>query len=106
MPANPANAAIITEKPEPKKIVAKRNKAALAKAAESLQHKGITSEGLASRTLGTKLYNVAGRPTKAQLILVYGPKGPAMTWPQRAEAGVSAEQFQDALKAKLAAETK
>ena len=31
---------------------------------------------------------------------VYGPKGPKMTWTQRAEAGVDAKHFQEALKAK------
>jgi hypothetical protein len=50
---------------------------------------------------GTRLYALAGRPTKAQFIKVYGAKGPAMTWEQRAEAGVDAKHFQAALKAKL-----
>jgi hypothetical protein len=49
---------------------------------------------------GTRLFALAGRPTKAQFIKVYGPKGPAMTWAQRAAAGVDAKHFQDALKAK------
>jgi hypothetical protein len=51
---------------------------------------------------GTRLYALAGRPTKAQFIKVYGAKGPAMTWEQRATAGVPAEKFQEALKAELA----
>jgi hypothetical protein len=55
----------------------------------------------ANITEGTRLYALAGRPTKAQFIKVYGAKGPAMTWEQRAEAGVPAEKFQEALKAKL-----
>jgi hypothetical protein len=50
---------------------------------------------------GTRLYALAGRPTKAQFIKVYGAKGPAMTWEQRAAAGVPADKFQDVLKAKL-----
>src|SRR5882672_11354657 len=43
---------------------------------------------------GIRLFAVAGRPTQAQCILVYGPKGPKMTWAQRAKAGVPAEKFQ------------
>jgi hypothetical protein len=42
---------------------------------------------------GTRLFALAGRPTKAQFIKVYGPKGPMMTWAQRAEVGVPAEKF-------------
>jgi len=39
--------------------------------------------------------------TKAcQFILVYGEKGPQMTWAERAKAGVDAKHFQEALKAK------
>ena len=48
---------------------------------------------------GTRLFALAGRPTKAQFVKVYGPKGPTMTWVQRAEAGVDAKHFQEALKA-------
>jgi hypothetical protein len=50
---------------------------------------------------GTRLYALAGRPTKQQFVKVYGPKGPSITWEQRAAAGVPAEKFQEALKAKL-----
>jgi len=50
---------------------------------------------------GTRLYTLAGRPTKAQFVKVYGAKGPSMTWEQRADAGVPAEKFQDVLKTKL-----
>jgi hypothetical protein len=46
---------------------------------------------------GTRLFALAGRPTKAQFIKVYGPRGPKMTWAQRAEAGVDAKHFQAAL---------
>ena len=49
---------------------------------------------------GTRLFALAGRPTKAQFIRVYGPQGPKMTWEQRAIAGVDAKHFQEALKAK------
>ena len=49
---------------------------------------------------GRRLFALAGRPTKAQFAKVYGPKGPKMTWEQRAKAGVDAKHFQEALKAK------
>jgi hypothetical protein len=49
---------------------------------------------------GSRLFALAGRPTKAQFVKVYGPKGPRMTWHERAEAGVPAEKFQSALAAK------
>jgi hypothetical protein len=49
---------------------------------------------------GTRLFALAGRPTKAQFVKVYGPKGPKMTWAQRAKAGADAKHFQEALKAK------
>jgi hypothetical protein len=48
---------------------------------------------------GTRLF-ASGRPTKAQFVKIYGPKGPKMTWAQRAEAGVDPKRFQEALKAK------
>jgi hypothetical protein len=49
---------------------------------------------------GTRLFALAGRPTKAQFVRVYGPNGPKMTWAQRAKAGVDAKHFQKALQAK------
>jgi len=49
---------------------------------------------------GTRRFALAGRPTKAQFIKVYGPQGPKMTWEQRAKAGVDAKHFQAALSAK------
>jgi hypothetical protein len=49
---------------------------------------------------GTRLFALAGRPTKAQFVKVYGPQGPKMTWEQRAKAGVDAKHFQEVLKAK------
>lgn len=55
---------------------------------------GVSADGLARRVSGTNRYNVAGRPTREQIELVYGPKSFAMTWPQREALGVSAEQFQ------------
>src|SRR5258706_12452066 len=46
---------------------------------------------------GTRLFALAGRPTKAQFVKVYGAKGPTMTWAERAKAGVDAKHFQSAL---------
>jgi len=58
-----------------------------------------TSAGEA-RTEGLRLFTVAGRPTREQLIHVYGERGPVMTWQERARAGVPAKKFQATLKAK------
>ncbi len=58
-----------------------------------------TSAGKA-RAEGLRLFKVAGRPTREQLIHVYGERGPAMTWEQRAAAGVPAAKFQATLAAK------
>ena len=47
---------------------------------------------------GLKQHAIAGRPTKAELILVFGTKGYAMTWAQRTERfGITPETFQAAL---------
>jgi hypothetical protein len=54
----------------------------------------------ANISAGTRLFALAGRPTKAQFVKVYGPQGPKMTWAQRAEAGVDAKHLQEVLKAK------
>lgn len=54
----------------------------------------------AARAAGVRSYQVAGRPRKEHLILVYGEKGPKMTWAQRTAAGVPAEKFQERLAAK------
>ena len=77
-PVEKTKAAIPATQPTPKPIT--RNRAARAHIAE-----------------GTRLFALAGRPTKAQFVKVYGPKGPTMTWAQRTEAGVPAEKFQSAL---------
>jgi hypothetical protein len=53
-----------------------------------------------ARAEGLRLFKLAGRPTREQLIHVYGERGPVMTWEQRAKAGVPAKKFQAALKAK------
>ena len=53
-----------------------------------------------ARAEGLRLFKVAGRPTREQVILVYGERGPKMTWTERAKAGVPAAKFQAALAAK------
>jgi hypothetical protein len=55
-----------------------------------------TSAGV-NRAEGMRLFKLAGRPTKEQFLLVYGERGPTMTWGQRAAAGVPAKKFQAAL---------
>jgi hypothetical protein len=52
-----------------------------------------------ARSAGVQLFVLAGRPTKEQFIAVYGERGPAMTWEQRATLGVDAAHFKQALKA-------
>ena len=47
---------------------------------------------------GLRLHQIAGRPTKAQLLLVFGPKGYLLTWPKRTERfDITPETFQAAL---------
>jgi hypothetical protein len=47
---------------------------------------------------GLRLHQIAGRPTKEQLILVFGKAGYLLTWPKRTEKfGVTPETFQAAL---------
>ncbi len=53
-----------------------------------------------ARAEGLRLFKVAGRPTREQVILVYGERGPVMTWAERAKAGVPAKKFQTALAGK------
>ena len=77
-PAEKTKAATPATQPTPKPVT--RSKAARAHIAE-----------------GTRLFALAGRPTKQQFLLVYGPKGPTMTWAQRAEVGVPAGKFQAVL---------
>jgi len=60
-----------------------------------------TSAGKA-RAEGVRLFKLAGRPTEEQFVLVYGERGPRMTWAERAKAGVPAKKFQTALAAKRA----
>jgi hypothetical protein len=47
---------------------------------------------------GLRLHQIAGRPTKQQLILVFGEAGYLLTWPKRTEKfGITPETFQAAL---------
>ena len=54
-----------------------------------------------NRSEGLQQYKLAGRPTRAQFVAVFGPNGPRMTWTQRAAAGTPAEKFQAALAAAM-----
>ena len=63
-------------------------------AATQTMPKSVVSQ---NRSEGLRLFKLAGRPTKEQFRLVYGEKGPLMTWDQRAAAGIPAEKFQVAL---------
>jgi hypothetical protein len=55
------------------------------------------TEVSANRKEGLRLWVLAGKPKPEDFIAVYGPKGPKMTWDQRAEKGIAAERFQEAL---------
>ena len=47
---------------------------------------------------GLRLHQIAGRPTRQQLTLVFGEKGYLLTWPKRTEKfGITPETFQAAL---------
>ena len=74
----------------------KKGKAAK-KATSSRQAQVRSKTARAHIAEGTRLFALAGRPTKAQFVKVYGAKGPTMTWAQRAKAGVDAKHFQAAL---------
>jgi hypothetical protein len=89
----------IAAKPEKKTGGATRSAPAVTQAAPVTRNKA-TRANIAE---GTRLFALAGRPTKAQFIKVYGAKGPAMTWAQRAKAGVDAKHFQAALAEKTKA---
>jgi hypothetical protein len=94
-------------KPNKKVSVAKDFKSAAAndksetvaasKKTKKAKKKLTSKEAGAARAAGMKLFALAGRPTKEQFIAVYGPNGAKMTWDQRAEAGVPAKKFQEAL---------
>jgi hypothetical protein len=55
-----------------------------------------------NRSKGIRFYIAAGRPSKQDFITVYGKRGHLMTWTERAKAGITAENFQQALAAKRA----
>ena len=78
-----------------------KKKTAKAKQLAKPKRAQVRSKSARSRIAeGTRLFALAGRPTKSQFIKVYGPKGPKMTWAERAKAGVDAKHFQAALAAK------
>jgi len=53
---------------------------------------------------GLRLHQIAGRPTKAQLVLVFGKAGYLLTWLKRTEKfGITPETFQAALAKGVAA---
>ena len=62
-------------------------------------HPGTRSEAAkANIKEGLRLHQIAGRPTKAQLILVFGKAGYLLSWPKRTERfGITPETFQAAL---------
>ena len=76
--------------------------AAKKKTKNTAKTKSTTSSKVARAHIneGIRLFALAGRPTKAQFVKVYGAKGPTMTWAERAKAGVDAKHFQEALRAK------
>jgi hypothetical protein len=51
---------------------------------------------------GLRLHQIAGRPSKENLTLVFGKAGYLLTWPKRTEKfGITPETFQAALAAKM-----
>jgi hypothetical protein len=87
--------AAANDKAETKSEPKSQTKAAKAPKAEAVK---LTPEQVsANRKEGLRLFTLAGRPTKAQFIKVYGKRGHLMTWDQRAAAGVPAQKFQAAL---------
>ena len=86
VPAKSAKKTKATQATAPASTPVTRSKAARARIAE-----------------GTRLFALAGRPTKAQFVKVCGAKGPPMTWAQRAKAGIDAKHFKAALAEKTKA---
>jgi hypothetical protein len=52
---------------------------------------------ISSQKQEQKMSALAGYPTERQIVLIYGIAGPNMTWGQRAEAGIDALHFKEAL---------
>ena len=82
-----------------KSTTTQKRKATKVAKAKAPVPEGTTSAGN-NRAEGIRLFKLSGRPTREQFVLVYGERGPKMTWHQRAAAGVSAKQFPAALAAK------
>jgi hypothetical protein len=91
-----------TKSPKRNKVASKpvKQTKAASKSASPANPVTRSTEARAHIAEGTRLFALAGRPTKAQFVKVYGPQGPKMTWEQRAKAGVDAKHFQAALAAK------
>jgi murein L,D-transpeptidase YcbB/YkuD len=85
----------------PKEELKMKTKKAIKKATKPAKQTQVRSKAARAHIAeGTRLFALAGRPTKAQFVKVYGSQGPKMTWEQRAKAGVDAKHFQAALAAK------
>jgi hypothetical protein len=76
-------------------MTAGRKKARELKATGSLLGDGVA-------TVRAELHQIAGRPSKENLTLVFGKAGYLLTWPKRTEKfGITPETFQAALAAKM-----
>ena len=72
--------------------------AALAAGSESAPKSTRSEAAKANIKEGLRLHQIAGRPTRQQLTLVFGQKGYFLTWPKRTEKfGITPETFQAAL---------
>jgi hypothetical protein len=83
------------------KVQAKASRKAAKTTPAPVREKLSPEEVSRNRKEGIRLFQLAGKPTPEQFVLVYGPKGPRLTWDQRVAAGVPAERFQAALAAKV-----
>jgi hypothetical protein len=64
---------------EKRKMQTKKGKATRRAAKRANQTHVKIKAARADRAKGTRLYALAGRPTKADFVNEYGPKGPTMT---------------------------
>jgi hypothetical protein len=92
----------VTSRPE----VAVEPQHAAAEAAPATPAESATSSNPATRSEaakanikeGLRLHQIAGRPTRQQLVQVFGQKGYLLTWPERIKKfGITPENFQAAL---------
>lgn len=79
-------------------VATKDNARPKAKAAQPMKSKASVQARQKSagekQAQGRRLYRLAGRPTPEQFVMLYGKRGPRMTWQERADAGVPASKFQ------------